>query len=77
MKIEKRKNFDAMIEREIISIQNICFFNVAIDVANKIIENKLSKIEFDWFVNDININVDSFDVNTANFALNVKKILTL
>ena len=44
VKIEKRENFDAMIEREIISIQNICFFDVAIDVTNEINENEISKI---------------------------------
>ena len=27
--IERRKDFDAMIKREIISIQNNCFFDVA------------------------------------------------
>ena len=38
--IEKRNDFDAMIEREIISIQNIDFFNVAIDVQINVTNKK-------------------------------------
>ena len=87
--MKKRENFDATTEREIISIQNNCFF----DVANEIKENEISKIDFDWLINDVNINVDSFDekivvdaniaidiniaisfdVNSANFAFDVKR----
>ena len=73
VKIERRDDFDAMIERVTISIQNNVFFDVAIDIANEIIENELSKIEFDWFVNNLNINVDSFDINSTNFVFDVEK----
>ena len=60
-----------MIEREIISTQDNCFFNVAIYVTNEIKENEISKVDFDWSINDINVNVDSFDEDVAknvNFA---------
>ena len=84
--IEKRENFDAKTERETISIQNICFFDVAIDaindcfdVTNEIIENKWSKIDFEWLTSVVNINVDSLDdVNVAknvNFAIVILKNL--
>ena len=67
VKIEKRENFDAITERETISIQNIDFLDVAIDVADEIKENEISMIDFDEFVNDVNINVDSFvDADVAN-----------
>ena len=54
VKIERREDFDVMIEREIISIQNIDFFDVAIDANIAIIvfdvkENiakEISKSEF-------------------------------
>ena len=50
IKIEKRDDFDSIINREIISIQNI-FFDVAIDIAinitNNIIVNKLLMIDFE------------------------------
>ena len=32
--IEKRKNFDTMIKRDVISVQNIDFFDVSIDEIN-------------------------------------------
>ena len=69
LKIEKRENFDAITERETISIQNICFRNVAIDVdidiTNKINENEISMIYFDWLTDNVNINVESLDVKIA------------
>ena len=68
--IKKRENFDEIIDREIISAQNIDFF----DVANEIKESELSKIDFEWSTDDANINVDSFDVNVAksvDFAIDV------
>ena len=72
VKIEKRENFDAMTEREIISIQNINFLDVAIDafddcfdVTNDVSEDENFEIDFDWWTNDVSINVDSFDVNVA------------
>ena len=62
-----------MIEHEIISIQNICFFDVAIDVindyfdvANKINKNEISIIDFDWLINNVNINVNLFHENVTN-----------
>ena len=47
VKIERREDFDAMTERETISVQNICFRDVAveIDVANEINESELSMID--------------------------------
>ena len=80
VKTEKRDDFDAKIEREIISTQNIDFFDVAkfvkidffdvtIDVANEIKKNELSMIDFDWLINNVNINVDLFD--NKNVAKNV------
>ena len=35
--IEKRENFDAIIERETISVQNIDFFDVAFDKINNML----------------------------------------
>ena len=71
VKIERRENFDAMTERETISIQNIDFFDVAndenisfdvdIDVTNEVKENEISKIDFAKLVDDVSINVDSLD----------------
>ena len=44
--IEKRKNFDTTIDRETISVQNIDFFDVAIDKNfDKIIDDSI--IDFD------------------------------
>ena len=63
-----------MIEREIISIQNIFVdvaIDVAIDVTNKMFENKISKIWFDWLINDMNINVDSFVVKNIAKMINI------
>ena len=89
VKIEKRESFDTMIEREIVSIQNIDFFDVTkfvkidyfdvtIDVANEIKKNKLSMIDFEWLTNNVNINVDSFvDVNVAkNVDVSIIVIVT-
>ena len=45
--IERRENFDATIDREIISTQNINFFDVAIDVAKKIIKSENFEINFE------------------------------
>ena len=62
-----------MTEYKTISIQNIDFLDVAIDaidncfdVTNKISENKILMIDFDWLIDNVNINVDSFDENVAN-----------
>ena len=87
IKIEKRENFDTMIEREIISTQNNDFRDVAkfIKIANKINLNEISKIDFAKLINDMNINVDSLDnknvtkninfviVIVTNFDIDVKK----
>ena len=83
--IEKRDDFDAMIEREIIFVQNIVFFDVAndentfsnvdIDVTNEIIENELSKIDFKWLTNDVNNNIDS--IVDENVAKNVDIVITV
>ena len=62
VKIERRDDFDATIEREIISIQNICF----LDVANDVSKNEILEIVFDEITDDVSINVDSFDENVAN-----------
>ena len=49
--IEKRKNFDATIDRETISVQNIDFRDVAIDeISEKIINDSI--IDFDDEKND-------------------------
>ena len=65
VKIKKRDDFDATIEREIISTQNICFFDVAIDnnidVTNNISKNKIFEIVFDELINNVNIDINSFD----------------
>ena len=76
VEIEKRENFDALTERETISIQNICFRDVAndenisadvdIDVTNEIKESDVSMIDSEWLTNDVNNNIDSFvDENVA------------
>ena len=80
MKIEKRDDFDAMIERETISTQNIDFFDVAIDaindcfdVTNEISENEFLTIVSEKLINDVNINVDSLD--DENVAKNVNIVI--
>ena len=82
VKIEKRENFDAMTERETISIQNIDFRDIAklvkidcFDVTNEIRKNELSKIDFNWSINDVNIKIDSFDVK--NVAKNVDVVIII
>ena len=35
------------------------------DIVNKIKKNKLSIIDFEWLTNNINIDVDLFDINIA------------
>ena len=55
-KIEKRDDFDATTERETISVQNICFF----DVAKEISKNEIFEIIFDEITNDVDFVVDSF-----------------
>ena len=64
---ERREDFDAVIEREIISIQNIDFRDVVefvevdcFDVADDVKESELLKID-EWLKDDVNINVDSLD----------------
>ena len=59
VKRDRRENFDNVIDREIISIQNIDFLDVVIVVTNKIIDkidnfNKTTKDE----INNINIAID-------------------
>ena len=75
VKIERRDDFDATTERETISIQNICF----LDVANEVIKNEIFEIVFDKKTNNVNINVDSFDeknvaknINIAIDAMNIR-----
>ena len=66
VKIERRDDFDATTEREIISIQNICFFDVAnaindcFDVTNDVSKSEIFEIVFDEITNDVDIDVDSF-----------------
>ena len=59
--IKKRKNFDAIIEREIIAIQNICFRDVTINVTNNVSKNEIFEIMFNELINNININIDLFN----------------
>ena len=40
---DKRENFDDIIDFDVIFAQNICFFDIANDVANKIKVNKIMK----------------------------------
>ena len=72
--IEKREDFDALTERETISIQNIDLLDVAIDVdidvTNEIKKNELSMIDSEWLTDDVNINADSLD--DENVAKNVR-----
>ena len=66
-------DFDVTTERETISIQNICF----LDVANDVSKNKIFEIVFDEITNDVNINVDLFDenvVNDVNIAINAMNV---
>ena len=80
--IEKRDDFNAIIEREISFAQNICFRDVAkivkIDyfkIINEMSKNEFLTIVFKCSINDANIDIDSFvDVNVANdvkIAINV------
>ena len=75
VEIEKRDDFDAMIERKTISIQNIDFFDVSIDVKNEIKTNEISMIDFDWIINDVNINVNSFDDKNITKNVNIAIIV--
>ena len=48
--IEKRENFDAMTDRETISVQNIDFFDVSIDkksdeISEKIINDSITNFD--------------------------------
>ena len=90
-KIEKRENFDTTTEREIISTQNIDFFDIAIDAINNCFDmtNDVSKSEifeiiFDEITDDVDIDVDSFrdekiakNVNIAIIAFRVEKIVNI
>ena len=69
-----------MTERETISIQNICFFDVAIDtindcfeMTNNVFENENFEIDSEWLTNDVNNNVDLFD--DKNIAKNVNIVI--
>ena len=73
VKIEKRDDFDATTEREIISIQNIHFLDVAtdaisdcFDVIDDVNENENFVIDSERLIDDLNIETDSFDENVAN-----------
>ena len=73
VKIEKRESFDATIERETISAQNIDFFDVSIDaisdcfdVVNDVNENENFVIDSEELIDDVNIETDSLDENVAN-----------
>ena len=60
--IEKRENFDAMIERDVISVQNIDFFDVAIDENFEKISQKDVLFERSRTISDANIEKDiNFD----------------
>ena len=64
--IEKRKNFDAMIDRETISVQNIDFFDVSIDKKIEKIFEKIkvtddSTTNFDDVKNDKKDEIDRND----------------
>ena len=77
VKIKRRENFNVLIKREIISIQNIDFFDVAncenisfnkitiFDVIEKL-KNEIFEMNFAKLVNNMNINVDLFDKNVVN-----------
>ena len=70
--IEKRKNFDATIDRETISVQNIDFFDISIDknfntISKKIKVTNNSITNFDDVKDDEIIdwkNVKNFDSKT-------------
>ena len=73
--IEKRKNFDATTDRETISVQNIDFFDIAIDEK---FEN-VSKKKFKKVINDATINFDDekndtfFERSRTIFDVNIEK----
>ena len=74
--IEKRKNFDAIIERDVISVQNIDFFDIAIDKNSdenfeKIIDNSIIDFDDTFFErsrtnSDTNIEKDKTFDNVEN-----------
>ena len=70
VEIERRENFDAMIEREIISIQNIDFFDVA-SVFDVISKNENFEFVFDELKENVKINVDSFDDENVAKDVNI------
>ena len=69
VEIGKREDFDAMTERETISTQNICFRDVAIDVADEVDENENFVIDSKRLLDNVSIKVDSLD--KENIAKNV------
>ena len=66
--IEKRENFDVTTNRETISVQNIDFFDVAIDkISEKVINDSI--INFDDVKND-NENETIIDRNDKTNEIN-------
>ena len=56
--IEKRENFDAMIERDVISVQNIDFRDVAIDEINDMFFERSRTISDTNIEKDMNFDDD-------------------
>ena len=67
--IEKRKNFDATIDFETIFVQNIDFFDVAID---EIFEKNFEKIINDLIINFDEIKNDEINNETNDFEICAK-----
>ena len=79
----RRENFDETIDRETISVQNIDFFDVAVDVkknvdiaisdsanfAFDVSENENFEFVFADVLDDVNINADSFDDKNFVFSI--------
>ena len=66
--IEKRENFDAMIKRDVISVQNIDFFDVSIDEIDNTFFERLRTIF------DINIEKNKNFDDEKNDEKNEKMI---
>ena len=81
---DKRENFDDIIDFDAIFTQNICFFDVARDVANKIDSikiNKITKRVVDEVNNEINDEITNDFENKINSLdnaslLNINKTIS-
>ena len=73
---DNRENFDNIIDFDVIFAQNICFFDVSKNVANKIDSMKINKImkKIDDEINDeienVASKVDSLNIDFAIFVTN-------